>query len=260
MPHEETNIEVERSGDALSDDDRFGDGKTEPGPLLETDLKTDEDERKIAKRALKLWQSQDELMKRPEAQWKVNHARRKGVTNAKVVWSSLDEHWTAWFPSNASPDITPDVNKAATLCRRMTALMFADPPAADAGPPGGDDEDVAATEFSQRVLEDLQSESGLNSQRKSRRAFDRSHDFGSSYERFWVDQKSGGRQPVEIQARADALTAEDALIDPVTFIEQGPYETRYVKADGTLTDDKDEAATRWAPGLKSEILDGATFA
>ena len=257
MPHEESNIEVERSDDALTDDDRsFGDQKGRPGPLMETKLGTDEDQRKIAKRALKLWESQDELMKRPEAQWKVNHARRRGVTNAKVVWNSLDEHWTAWFPSNASADVTPDVNKGATLCRRMTALMFADPPAADVASPGGDEEDVAASEFSQRVLEDLQSVIGLNSQSKSRRAFDRAHDFGSAYERFWVDQKGAGRQPVEIQARRDALTAEVALIDPATGIEEGPYETRYVTADGMLTDDRDEAATRWAPGLSSEILDG----
>ena len=53
MPHEESNIEVERSDDALTDDDRtIGDKRGRPGPLMETKLGTDEDQRKIAKRAL----------------------------------------------------------------------------------------------------------------------------------------------------------------------------------------------------------------
>lgn len=255
MP-EETNLEVERSSDqSIGDDDKFGD-KQVKGPLLATKLKTEDDEAKIAKRALKLWQSQDEMMKRPEAQWKVNTARRRGVSNAKVLYSSIDDHWTAWFPKNAAPDITPDVNKAATLCRRMTALMYADPPAATTGPPGGDVEDVAANEFAQRVLDDIQGVLGLQSQRKARRAFDRSHNSGSAYEWFWVDQKGGGRQPIEIQARKDALTVEFATMNPATQIEEGPYVTRYAAVDGSLTDDRDEAATKWAPGLKSKILDG----
>ncbi len=235
--------------------------RREPGPLMRPIREGEqgiEDQRKIASHALKIWESMDKVLERPEAQWKVNAARRLGITNAKLRRiSSIDEsHWTAWLPKNASPDLTPDINRAAMLCRRLVSMLFADPPVAEIVPPSTEDEDIAAAEFSGRVLEDLQGETGLNSATRARESEDKACTFASAYERFWIDQTGGGQAPREIQARRDATHEEVALIDPKTGLESPPYETRYVRPDGTLTDHEVEAELEWIPGIKSEILDG----
>lgn len=275
----------EISDDTLNDEE-FGDDTKATGPLME-DIPEGEEgrriERKIAKLAMKIWESKDPILDRVECQWKVNKARRVGISNAKVVYDTIDQHWTAHFPTNASPDTTPSVNKAATLCRRFASLMFADPPAPDVVPPSGDDEDIAASEFSERALIDLQGESHLNEAEKARKAFDRASTFGSGYVRYYIDARGGGLVPVQVQAHPDATHVDNALIDPSTMQidpatveydangfeipgtgqpipgtgeERGPYEQRFVRSDGTLTDDKSEAAKRWAPEIKSEVLDG----
>lgn len=232
----------------------IGDPPSEPGPLMGP-IDTIEGMAKVARAAVKLRESQDPFMERFLAQWRVNSARRRGVRNAKVI-RDMDEHWTAWFPRNASPDLTPDSNKAARLCRRFVSLMFTDPPAPEVEPPSGDDNDEAAAEFSTRALIDLQSESNLNTVVKARRAFDQASDFGSGFVHYYIDPRGGGRAPIEIEAHPDALTLDDALVNPATGLEEGPYVTRYVRPDGTLTDDEAEAATRWLPAIKSENLTG----
>jgi len=247
---------------------RVGGEKTKPGPLLKKYEGNPDAEREIARIALNMWESVKEVMSRPRAQWRVNAARRLGVSNAKIRYD-VDTHWTAWFPHNASPDTIPDVNKAAADCRRMTALVWADAYVPEVvAPTGEDDQDEAAVELSQRALLDLQSQNHLNSSAKGREAFDRSHTFGSGYERFWVDARGGGKRPVQIQARADAIHADLALVDPLTGAqgeqvdpatgEKLPFQTRYVKQDGSLTDDPDDddIAIEWLPKLRSEILDG----
>jgi hypothetical protein len=266
--------DAEQSQSSLDTEEepRFGDSDKAIGPLMEKIPEGDagrEIQKKIAKLALKIWESKDKLMEKPEAQWKVNQARRRGISNAKVVFDDLDTHWTAWLPPGASPDVTPDVNKAATLCRRLVSNLFADPPAPEVVPPSGEDDDVAAAEFSERALVDLLGETGTNAVIKARTAVDKASTFGSAYEFFTVDSRGGGKVPVEVQARADATHADNALIDPTTVqagpdgqpipgsgTEQGPFGKRYVMPDGTLTDDEQGAATRWAPALKSEVLDG----
>ena len=278
--------EAETSTDTLDDEPEYGDSTKATGPLMEEIPEGEPGrlvERKIAKLAMKIWESKDPVLDRVECQWKVNKARRAGISNAKVVYDSIDEHWTARLPTNASPDTTPDVNKAATLCRRFASLMFADPPAPEVIPPSGEDEDVAASELSERILLDLQGESHLNEAEKARKAFDRASTFGSGYVRYFIDARGGGLVPVEVQAHPDATHVDNALVDPATMqvdpttvqfdemgfaipgtgeldpttgIEQGPYITRYVRQDGTLTDEASEAAKRWAPEIKSEVLDG----
>lgn len=277
-----------RSPDELID--RYGDEEPGDGDLLE-----EQDEAKVAKKVLRLWTAQDEIWSRHLAQVRANELRKRGVPNVAVRKEAED--WRAWFPSSASPDKAPIVNKAATLCRRTGAVLLADPPIADPVPPSGEDSDEAATEMMGRILEEIQGENGLNEQLKIRQSWSRGDTGGSGFVCYWIDPRGGGRQPIEIQAGFDptsgdrATSVEDALqrpvmqpppvdpvtgapaVDPVTGAPMGPqpvlqesgepvtqpwpdFETRFVRADGTLTDKKGEAARRWVPGLRSEVVSG----
>ena len=265
-------LEVSSEHQTEQKQQKFGDKRTKKGPLLRKYEGDREAEKKLAKLHLKMWTSMDIVVERARAQHAVNVARRAGITNAKVLWrgsrSGLDEHWTAWLPKNASPDTTPDTNKAATLCRRMTSQMFIDPFVAEVSPEDGDDDDAAAAELSQRALHSLQSESGLNEAYKQRKSFDRSHSFGSGFIYYWVDQRGGGQRAVQVEARADALNAQLAFVDPATGQEgpevevdaQGqqtekPYVQRFVSEAGDFVDDPNDAAVEYLPKLDSEVLD-----
>lgn len=230
----------------------------EPGPQgpLMGEIKTPDGQKKVARAALDIWESRDAEMSLRIAQWKLNAARRRGITSGKLQYSDLDQHWTAWFPEGASPDTLPDSNKAASLCRKFPSILYADPPAPHVEPTTGDDDDEDRAEFTQRALLDLQSPRRLNTVRKNRMAFDRGSDFGSSFIFYYVDPHGAGRIPVEVLAHPKAEHLDNALIDPETGAKQGPYVTRYVRPDGTLTNEKREAATKWGKDLRSEIITG----
>src|SRR5690606_11075526 len=184
-----------------------------------------------------------------------NSARRQGIAGARLI-RDPDDHWTAWFPRNATPDTAPDFNKAAALCRKFPSLMFTDPPAPVVEPPSGEDRDEDAAEFSTRALIDMQGESALDTVRKARTAFDRASEFGSGFIRYYVDERGGGRAPITVEAHPLAPHVDVALKNPETGVEQGPYVTRYVREDGSLTDDPAEAAERWVPEIRSEVITG----
>ena len=275
-----------------STDQAIGDRPKVPGFLLSDQLRDGdggESHRKLAKKALKLWTSQDQLMSRHLAQWKANHARRKGIANVQVVKKADESRWDVHIPLGSRPDALPMTNHAADLCRKATAQMFADPPAPEVEPPSLDDDDIESAQFAERVLLDVQAPNGLYETGTARRAFDRGHVWGSGFVRYFVDPEGGGRVPIQVEAGHDpqtgerATTVQDAaervvatpvldelggpVIDPETFmpainesVEPWPdFEERFVAPDGTLVDDESEAATRFAPGLKREILTGANL-
>lgn len=243
--------DIRSGGDAQ----RFGD-RDKAGALMRP-LVSEQDAKKVASSALRLWESKDKWVRRELAQWRVNVARRRGIANAKVVADGDD--YTSWFPTDVSPDITPNDRKLATLNRRLVALMFTDPPAPTVEPPSGDAEDVESSEFSERVLLDLESESNLNTVTAARNAFNMGCDYASGFVHYFIDPMGGGRVPIEVDATPDMQTAEDAESDVSPLTGQpwiGPSSTRYVTPDGLLTDDASEAATRWVPGIKREVLTG----
>jgi len=233
----------------------YGDDVGEQGNLM-GDITTPEGQKKVAKAVLKLWESRAAYMQQLLAQWKLNVARRKGITSGKLTYDTGDDVYDVWFPPDASPDMVPDANEAANLCRKFPSIMFNDPPAPQVEPPSGDNADEDAAEFSTRALVDLQGESRLKTVHKCRQAFDKASDYGSGFIYYFVDDKGGGRQPIRVIARADAQTFETALVNPATDFEEGPYVTRYVRADGSLTDNEGEAATKWAPDIRSEVVTG----
>jgi len=234
-------------------DKRYGDEYSEPGALL-----TEKDEAKVARIALEIWESKNELMNKREAQWEVNELRRAGYKNVQLRQETDDLSWKRWISpvSEHSPDALSAMNKAASLCRKFVSIMLADPPGPMAKPTSGEDEDRDAAEFSTRVLEDIQSAGRLNEPKLARRAWDKACTYGSGFVRYYVHPKAGGRAPIQISAGATAETIDDALVDPMTGMEWPDLIERYVREDGTLTDEESEAATRFRPGLKAEVLTG----
>lgn len=233
-------------------DKTYGDTELEPGVLL-----TGSD-KKVAEANLKLWTSKDDLFSKREAQWKVNELRRAGIKNVQLRQETDDRSWNAWVPpyNEKTPDAVTAMNKAASLCRTFVSMIHADPPGPQAVPASGEDEDRDAAEFSTRVLEDIQSEARLNTPKTARRAFDRASTFGSGFVRYYVHPTAGGRLPIQISAGIGATSVQDAARNPLTGADWAAYREVYVKRDGTLTDDVSEAAFKFLPEIKCEVLTG----
>lgn len=259
----------------VEDDDRevFGDPeiKERRGPLLELPR------RKAARLNARLFFRQDDLLRRQLVQWEVNELRRRGVPNVGVR-RSADVSYEKYIPSNVTPDSLPAVNKAADICRRLKSLLFTDPPVAEVEPSTWEDEDVDAAEFQTKILENVgDPDSGLDDIGGHREAFDKASVCASGFTHYFVDNRGGGYGPLEVEAHPAASTIDDALerpvpvtdpltgqpqldpetLEPVTSIESWPVEEvtdRYVAEDGSLVDDQTQAATRWLPRLRREVL------
>lgn len=236
----------------MSDDSLIGAGEIEPGKLL------DISKRKAAESAMAMWTAKDRFMRKKLAQWECNALRRSGYKNVRLVRETNDISWKAWLPAHQknSPGSISAFNEAAMICRKSTALFWADPPIADAVPFSGEDEDKDAAEVTTRALHNLQGKNKLSTAKKGRRCTDRAHTYGSAFERYWVDPQGGGRIPIQISAHPDATTITEATIDPNTGFPAQEFVERYVTPEGELTDDVEEAATRFVPAIKSEILTG----
>src|SRR5690349_14133211 len=122
-------LELERGGNELPEQPEFGDAEPKPGFLLadaegkSPEEMTADEHKELAKKALKLWTSQDELMSRHLAQWKANAARRKGIPNVMVQKMTDESRWKAVIPLGSTPDRLPSMNHAAVLCRKLVAQM-----------------------------------------------------------------------------------------------------------------------------------------
>lgn len=216
-----------------------------------------------AKEIIRLWIVQEPLHRKHKAQWKVNRYRRGGTTGVLLIKRQDTQEWQAYAPPGSSRQV-PALNKAARLCRLLRSTMFVDPPVPEASPASDADEDRDAAEFSTRVLIDLSNEGNLNNAATAERAFDRGSIYGSGFRVYHVDPNGGGQRPYAVQAiaaaqRFDPTNPESSLIDPTTGqIAPGPYVTKYVREDFTLSDDPRDPAVqmRWLPKLKQTVQDG----
>lgn len=236
---------------------RDGAGKAQSDDL------TDSDEKKAAKAAYAIWLSKDEIQSRREAQWRVNEWRRAGVKN--VALRKKSEHdWYAWIPPHIeqNPDQLQTMNAGANQCRKFTSLIFADPPAPEAMPATGEEEDRDAAEFATRALIDVQGEGHLNDARLHRRAFDKANTYGSGFIWYYIDEHAGGRIPVEVSAGFDPATGrgatgeDDLLDDPESGLPWPEYREMFLTESGELTLDRDEAKMAWLPELRGRVLTG----
>ncbi len=178
---------------------------------------------KCAKKIQATWDQakQHPTNQKREAQWKVNDLRRRGIPNVRLQKSENENVYTVWVPPGAA-QAAPVVNEAATLCRKLTANLWADPPAPNVLPSSGDDDDRDSASLAERALIDLSGEGGINDIRKGRRAFDRAHVTGSGFIWYDVDPAGGGMGPQAVQASPQAATLDDALTAGA------PYTMRFV--------------------------------
>lgn len=239
----------------------YGDDYSDLGALL-----TASPERAAAIVSRK-WKAQDEIMNQRLVRWRVNRMRRQGVPNVFAITSNGGV-WSVWVsPKFKGPEVTPRPNVIADADRSFVSFLLADPPAPQVDPPSGEDEDTEAAEIATRILIEQEGEAGLRRTQKVRHALDVACDHGSGFEHFYVEPQAV-RIPIRIKAGFDHTTGGratyvgangdpgDSLADPQTGMPWPSFERRYVKADGTLTDDEDQAATKWGPKLCSEILTG----
>lgn len=230
----------------------------EGGPLL-----TEADDAKVAKLITKMWTDQDQFQARYLAEVKVNELRRQGHANVEATKvTDRDEYLITVV---GAP--TTGMNKARTLCRKMVATLFADPPEPDPRPAGADDVHRDQAEFSKKVLDKVTGEGGLDYMTALRRAETDACTYRRSYVCFYVDP-AGARIPLQIEAHPQAVSAEapfagPPLSDPVSGqpipSPELPAEEavlRYVGKDGSLTDNVADAAWTWAPKLKRDLFDG----
>jgi hypothetical protein len=210
---------------------------------------------KAAAFAYQLWKDQPAgPISRRRAQWQVNQWRREGRTNVYVQKTQNQNVWQAWAPPWSAPPI-PVLNKADRLCRRLKAMVWSDPPVPQCVPATGDEEDVESAQFCERILKDIQGQGQLDDLRSAARAFDRASVYGSGFIRYYVDPKGGGRKPVRVMAKPGAVSAEAPFTGPQGEPLEGDLIGRYVTAEGQLVDEPGQAAQRWMPGIKKEILE-----
>lgn len=214
------------------------------------------DEQAVGKRLLIEWEASTKEMKPLLESWKVNRARSLGYIGVQLI--KKQDSLQAWFPLGATPSAS--MNKAGRLKRRVRAVIFADPSKPDAVPSTGGDDDVESAEFATRALEDQCSEGKLDLALTAGDTFDLASDYASGFVRFWTDPKGGGWKPRAIRAHPMAPDEASAMLDPMTGGEADVVTlvSRYVKEDGTLTDNKLDPTVQkmWLPGLRREILSG----
>jgi len=227
---------------------RYGDDAA-PGDLLTAPSKA------VWARVRKWWKARTREFDRWHVEWEVNERTRDGEHNVWAVKTPDMNKWQVYVPPGATKTPPAVLNKADRLCQRLISVLFTDPPVAEPLPATGEDEDRDAAEFAYRVLLDVQSESGLNDLDAHRAAFDLACATRSSYLHYWTDPVGGGRQPITVLASPQAQSIDEALIDPATGAPwpEVPVE-RYVRADGSLTDESAEAALRWVPALTRDVL------
>lgn len=233
-----------------------GDRDLEPvgvGPLLE------KSEPAVIKLVNAYWEDLEPVMAERIAHWKANRKRRQGVIGVHVVKPNPDKaEWKVWAPPGAAK-VPPTFNQPARLSRRLVSNLFVDPPLPEATPgSASDNSDPDAAEFTTRILQDVCTSRHYNVPRIGEMCVSRAATYDSAFARVYVDPKGNGSRPKTIQASQAAMTVEDALYqngDGVTP-QPTPYVTRYVMADGKLTDEASEADLEWLPGLRHEILTG----
>lgn len=200
-------------------------------------------------------EAQDPAMRRREARWEVHEERRAG--NPWIRLRKVDENqdlWVAYTPPGIDTAPPGAPSKIDDLCSKVVSTMLADPPRGTAEPSRADEEAKSAAEFSERLLADLNAESALNTLALLRVAEDRACGADSGFVHTWVDPHGGGYQPRQILASAAATTESDALFTPEGVAQPRPYVVRYVRPDGSLTDEPGEAAQTWLPALRAKVL------
>lgn len=239
------------------------------GPLLD-----ERDEKKVCDGIVALLHEDAANRKRRRAEWECNRLWQKGVRGARVRRSSEDRNAAELVVPLGAFDLPPVMDRADELLEKFVARLTADPALPDAEPATDASEDRDAAEFTTRLLTVEGSESGYNNQGVVRRALRKAGVYGSGFVYPCLDATGGGWRPMEIKAHPSAQHKDMALQMPAMDQQTGqpmmdemgqpmlspaPEETlvqRFVKRDGSLTDQANEADRQWMPKIRPEVLTG----
>lgn len=228
-------------------------------PMTGGGLLTEPDEAKVAADIIKAWTDQDALWARHRAECIAGALRREGRTD--VIVDKRENQ--AEYQVRSWGTVDPQFNYAAKLCRHLPALLYGDPPQPRVEPEDVENNDQTVADFAQRVLLDVNSDTQLDGLNTTRSAFDLASTYKSAFVWTYVTPQ-GKRQPLQIEAHPQAQTADQPFMivapDPMTGMptpqQANPNEAvlRFVRADGTLSDERSEAALQWVPDLREEVL------
>ena len=227
-------------------------------PMAGGSLLEEPDDDKVATAILKAWTDQDALWAKHRAECLAAAYRREGRTDVLVD----KRENVAEYQVRSWGTVDPQFNYAAKLCRHLPALLYGDPPQPRVEPEDVENHDVVAADFAQRVLLDLNADTQLDGVNTTRSAFDLASTYKSAF--VWtMVAPQGTRQPVQIEAHPQAMTADQPLMAMLPGPDGQPMPQplnpeeavlRYVREDGTLTDVAAEAALQWVPALREEVL------
>lgn len=246
--------------EAKAPTDGTTDAATYGDPMTGGDLLTEPDEGKVAAKIIAAWNEQDPLWTRHRAECVAAALRREGRTDVIVDKRANLAEWQV----RSWGTVDPQFNYAAKLCRHLPALLYGDPPQPKVEPEDlTDNQDATTADFVQRVLVDVNAATALDGTNTTRRAFDLASTYKSAF--VWTSvHPKGSRQPLQIEAHPMAERAEQPFsgvqMDPMSGqpipIPLNPAEAtlRYVREDGSLTNEKAEGVLQWVPALREEVL------
>lgn len=248
-PDREDALERELEGELEDGGDPSG---VDPGWLL-----TEPDARKVRQAVLRMWTRQQTVASKRDAKERRNELLRAGVRGVRVVASEERDEFVIRAPLGAE-DAPKAPNKADQLIRRIAATLTVDPPAAEVTPSSNADQERAAAELAERVLRIEGAPAERDDVSLLRQLIDLAGTYGSIFVHT-VLHPQHALVPLEIQARREATTVDDAVMapDPMTGVavpvDPATLVTRYVRLDGTLTDAPAEARLVWQPKVVERI-------
>lgn len=212
-------------------------------------------EERAAKEALRLWQLNGWQSKLQAGQNVRCGKWRDGERFVKLVTDRANGQVKVTTPVGL--DTLPSVpNKVQEKVNNVIATVMADPPRPDAEPAADSPEARDAAQFATRFLLAMSGESGLNLDGVMFSALDIAGTYATGFVEVCYDQFGGGYVPLTVKARPSAIdlaTAETGA-RPDGALDLGPWVTKYVAMDGTLSDSPAGARMTWQAGLRTDLL------
>jgi hypothetical protein len=211
------------------------------------------------KAVLDTWKRSDAYEAKRSAKERRNELTRAGVRGVAVVQDDEQDVATVRF-SFSSGEAAKAPCKADQLLSRVVATLTVDPPAPDVQPNSDEDDEREAAQFAERVLRVEGSPAKRDDVSFLRSALDMGATVASAFALTSWHPQALGLHPLVIQAHPAADTAKNALVvvdpktgegvpaDPATLID------RYVRVDGSLTDQASEAQLVWQGDYQRTLL------
>lgn len=220
-------------------------------------LLTEPNGEKVRQAVLRMWTRQQNAASKRDAKERRNELVRAGVRGVRVVASEERDEYFVRAPLG-SEDAPKAPNKADQLIRRIAATLTVDPPGAEVTPQSDRDSERAAAELAERLLRIEGAPAERDDVSLLRQLIDMAGTYGSVFVHT-VLHPQHELVPLQIQARREATTVDDAVLapDPMTGVpvpvDPATLVSRFVRLDNTLTDVAAEARLVWQPRVVERL-------